>query len=71
VASVAEQMDRERLAAKVEWEGGVLATLDYGLRSDDIADPELRQAWADVESAYRAMTPLVQRVTRLLKGGER
>lgn len=34
-------------AAKVDWEGGVLDALHYGLRADDIDDsaPDLKRAW--------------------------
>jgi hypothetical protein len=60
-------LDRIRLALKVEWEGGVLAALEYGIRATDIEDAEIRVAWETVERAYRALTPLVDRLRILLE----
>ena len=34
--------DRDLLKYKINWEGGVLAALDYGLRPEDIEDERLR-----------------------------
>lgn len=48
-----------RLAAKVAWEGGLVATLDYGVRSDDIDDPETAALWSKLETLYDEMTPLM------------
>lgn len=48
-----------RLAAKVAWEGGLVATLDYGVRSDDIDDPETAALWRELEHLYDEMTPLM------------
>lgn len=54
---MAEFMTAAGFAAKVEWEGGVLEALDYGLKHThlDPADHEaaaLREAWADLERLY-------------------
>jgi hypothetical protein len=46
-----------RLADKVGWEGGILATLDYGVRSSDIDDMEVARLWAELEALYEAMIP--------------
>ena len=45
---------REDFAAKVEWEGGVLESLDYGLTKEDVpeGDTELYAAWEALEIAY-------------------
>lgn len=45
-------MDANALRAKIEWEGGVLDAMDYGIRDDDIEDEELATAWADMSLAY-------------------
>lgn len=67
-----QYMNVADFAAKVEWEGGVIDTLEYGLTSahldpaDDAARP-LRQAWAALETAYAALRPLIDRVDELLE----
>lgn len=61
------KMDRQRLAEKVVWEGGVFATLRYGVRSDDIADEDLRALWAEMERHYQAITPIAVRITAALE----
>jgi hypothetical protein len=48
-----------RLAAKVAWEGGIVGTLDYGVRSDDIDDPETAFLWSKLERLYDEMTPVM------------
>jgi hypothetical protein len=60
-------MDRRRLAEKVEWEGGVFATLRYGVRSEEIDDEELRALWAQMEEHYLAITPIATQITIRLK----
>ena len=61
----AKAYDRELLAYKINWEGGVLATLDYGLEPDDIVDPELRAAWAELRELHDRMRPLIETFERL------
>lgn len=51
-----------RLADKVGWEGGILATMDYGVRSSDIEDPEVAKLWAELEALYDQMIPVMGRV---------
>lgn len=59
--------DRELLAAKVEWEGGVLATLEWGMRSEDIADEGLAADWRELERLYDAIRPLLRSVQAKLR----
>jgi hypothetical protein len=60
------RLDRRHLADKVAWEGGVFATLRYGVRSDDIADENLRALWEEMEAHYRAITPIAMRIAAAL-----
>jgi hypothetical protein len=59
-------LDQEQLAAKVAWEGGVLAALEYGIRSEQIANLRARELWRDLESRYAALTPLVDELESYL-----
>jgi hypothetical protein len=59
--------DRDLLAYKVNWEGGVLATLDYGLRPEDIADEDLRAAWVELRALHARMKPLIKGFEKRLK----
>lgn len=47
-------MNREELAAKVDWEGGLAdAIFGYGIKSDDLphnAPKAIKQAWRDLEA---------------------
>jgi hypothetical protein len=58
--------DSDLLAHKINWEGGVLATLDYGLRPEDIEDQQLRTAWAELRELYARIRPLVKSFEQLL-----
>jgi hypothetical protein len=61
--------DRDLLAYKIKWEGGVLAALDYGLRPEDIEDHELRAVWSELRELHSRMRPLVKTFEQLLDEG--
>jgi hypothetical protein len=46
------KMTVRRLAQKVQWEGGVLDALQYGIRADEIDDPDVSEAWRKLESLW-------------------
>jgi hypothetical protein len=59
--------------AKVDWEGGIYDSLEYGLKHTDL-DPddegsrELREAWQALETVWRdQVKPLGERVEELLE----
>lgn len=43
---------------KIEWEGGVLEALDYGIKSDDFDNMELRQVWKELEEHRKEIEKL-------------
>ena len=57
---------RAELAAKVEYEGGTFEALKYGIRSSDIADPEIAALWHDLEERYQALSPICWKIDSLL-----
>lgn len=59
---------REDLAAKIEWEGGVLESLGYGIKSGAMpeGDTELETAWKALEDSFRQTTDLADEVRALL-----
>jgi hypothetical protein len=66
MASTTRKLSAAQLVAKVEWEGGVLDTIEYGIHSDEIADEGLASAWAEAEAAHTQLTKVVERITKLL-----
>jgi hypothetical protein len=66
--------DREALAAKIEWEGGLMEALDYGIKTEMMpeGDTELEQAWAKLEASFRETSRLADAVAEMLPepGGE-
>lgn len=70
-----DPMSAKDFAAKVEWEGGILEALDYGLKHTDL-DPqdeeaaELRAAWKELEEKFEPVKPIVNRLERLLENLE-
>lgn len=65
-----DRMSAAEFAAKVEWEGGVLEALEYGLTVDDIdlGEVELRGLWGPLQDAYRTLGPLVDAAEAFLSG---
>jgi len=59
--------DRRLLAHKVNWEGGVLEALAYGIRSALIADADLARKWAEVENLYERLAPKIAELERELE----
>jgi len=61
--------DRAAVAAKVEWEGGVMDALDYGIHAADmpVGDEELIAAWTALENAFTALQLLADAVESLLE----
>jgi hypothetical protein len=59
---------RERLASKIDWEGGLLDAIDYGIKATDMpeGDDELAKAWKKLEDAYSEVVPHAAQVSALL-----
>jgi len=60
-------MTAEDLANKVHWEGGIVSALEYGIRSDEIDDPELAALWRRLETLYDQMRPSIVATDGLLR----
>jgi hypothetical protein len=59
-------MSSTDLARLVRSEGGVMGALDYGVRSTDIADPEIASLWRRIEELYDELRPSLSLAQRLL-----
>lgn len=64
------KMTPQDVANKVDWEGGLFDTaFEYGLKSDDMEDSELKTAWARMEREYAAgFGEAYEDVVRILDG---
>lgn len=52
----------DQLAYKIQWEGGVLDAIEYGIKADEIEDVEIRALWDEVETGYRRLWPLIHEI---------
>jgi hypothetical protein len=66
-----EMMNARELARKVEWEGGVLGALEYGIRSEEVDDPELATLWHRMETIYEQLRPSIRLANQLLSDARR
>jgi hypothetical protein len=66
-----EPMTESAFASKVEWEGGILEALDYGLKPTDVVKGTVREAWTRLYQLWQQIEPIVEEVDRLLDGVER
>lgn len=64
---MATKMSTARLAKKVDWEGGVEDAIRYGIRSTQIADPELAEQWRELERLYAEVEPRLRGLERRLR----
>jgi hypothetical protein len=60
-------MTARDLAQKVRWEGGIVSALEYGIRSEEIGDPELATLWRRMEGLYDQLRPSITAADRLLR----
>lgn len=58
---------RAHLAAKIESEGGVLETVEYGVKAKEMPDDELETLWADLDAKYAAVAPVAEKINELLE----
>jgi hypothetical protein len=61
------KMNNERLATKVDWEGGVLPAITYGIRANQIADPEIAALWSEAEKTHALLEPVIRDIERRLR----
>jgi hypothetical protein len=64
-------LDNRAVAESVRNHGGILGALEYGLAADDIADPELANAWRQLEDRYATLRPMLTVIGRVLKPARR
>lgn len=65
---MSDEMTEFEFASKVEWEGGVLDALDYGLSGFELPKgSDLRRAWLALEEAYKEVRPYLLKVESLLE----
>ncbi len=61
------KMSLAELSAKIEWEGGYIAALEYGIKASDLADPEAAALWAKLENIYnQEFMPLTRDLDSIL-----
>ena len=60
------QLSAAQLADLVQTYGGILGAIEYGVRSVEISDPEIANAWAEIGKQYRAMSLNLSVVARIL-----
>lgn len=61
-----EPMTAAYFAKKVDWEGGILEAVDYGLKPEDAPEGPLRDAWAELVAQYALIEPIMRKVQRAL-----
>lgn len=53
--------------AKIEWEGGIIEALDYGLKPADAPEGPLRDAWTRAYDLWQQMEPVIREIDELLE----
>lgn len=61
-----EPMTDSGFASKVEWEGGVIEALEYGLKPTDAPEGPIRDAWTRVYDLWQQFEPAMGQVNELL-----
>lgn len=60
--------NREELAGKIDWEGGLWSALEYGIRAADLpeGDLELLDAWIELQSHFDSAQRVANRIYEML-----
>lgn len=61
------KLNNEQLANKIDWEGGIIAAIEWGIHAGDIEDPEVASLWAEIEVGYSLLYPAFSRLNELLE----
>lgn len=69
--SIKKDKDKKRMtesdfAAKIEWEGGIVDALEYGLKYSDCEPGELRNAWEKLEVKWATIQDEINAVEDIL-----
>lgn len=59
-------MTPQELANKIDWEGGILEALEYGIHAKDIQDDVIANAWRDMEIHWLEFEKYIRYVESLL-----
>ena len=59
-------MTHQEVADKIGWEGGILATLECGIKSSDIEKGPLRDEWKKLELLYKSFGPLIEKIESMV-----
>lgn len=60
-------MDEAEFVAKIEWEGGIIDALDYGLKPDDCEPGPMRDAWAALYAKWKDLLPEMRTVELMVE----
>lgn len=61
-----KKLNAADLEAKIEWEGGLFPTMEYGIIGDDIEDEEIAELWDRVLIKYEGIRNLWTRLEELI-----
>lgn len=62
-----EPMTAANFNGKIEWEGGIIEALDYGLKPTDAPEGPLRDAWTRAYELWQQMEPVISEINALLE----
>lgn len=57
----------ESLNGKIEWEGGIEAAMEYGIRADDIEDETLGDLWYEATQQWAIFDHLRDEIEDYIK----
>lgn len=60
-------MTRQQVRDKIEWEGGIMSTLSYGLRPEDIADHSLATLWGEARDIHAELNSVLAEIREVLQ----
>jgi len=63
---MAEPLTLQELHEKIDWEGGIVETVEYGIRPDQMPSESLRAAWQTLIDALQAVEGARKAVDKLL-----
>lgn len=63
---IEKPMTESDFISKIDWEGGIIGALEYGLTADDVEPGSMRDAWRKLDELWAPMEDAIADVQAII-----